>query len=230
MRMLTIIIGTMFLMACGGLNKSNPNRHVYWVNSTKVPCVGAGPMQCLQVQKGEIPDPAAWQSFFSPINGFEYQPGYIYKIVVEEKQLDPAEVPADGSSIAYTLVRILDKQQDMRLRINDIWVAENIQGEAVVLDPDVDPLRLPRLEVKVGEMKYSGNDGCNNLMGNVIELGEKRIRLGVAAGTRMMCPDMKISELFNQTLPEVTSWEIKENKLYLFDAQGNALMQLRKTD
>ena len=38
--------------------------------------------------------------------------GYLYKIEVEEEQLDPQQVPADASSIKYTLVSVLEKNED----------------------------------------------------------------------------------------------------------------------
>lgn len=120
------------------------------------------------------------------------------------------------------------RKQDRKLQLNDIWVAEHIREEALV---ETKPgSTLPRLEINVGDMKYTGSDGCNNYNGGIIELDEHTIRFGIAAGTRMMCEDMKIPDLFNTTLPEVMNWEIQENNLYLFDADGKELMQLKKYD
>lgn len=119
-------------------------------------------------------------------------------------------------------------QHKMKLRVNDIWAAIVINGETLVADTV--SLSLPQLEINVGEMRYKGSDGCNNFNGGIIELDKKTIRFGVAAGTRMMCMDMKIPDLFNRTLPEVMTWEIKKNRLHLFDTDGNELMQLKKID
>ena len=119
-----------------------------------------------------------------------------------------------------------NKQAD--IRINDIWVADLIQGESLELGTD--GITLPRLEINVGEMRYTGSDGCNNFNGGLIELDEHTIRFGLAAGTRMMCTNMKIPDLFNTTLPEVMNWKIKDNRLHLFDAEGKELMQLKKSD
>ena len=227
MRHLFILIGSIFFLACSVKDK-NQDQYVYWVNSTKVSCVELAPAKCLQIQKSETPDPSAWESFHGSIQGFEYQPGYVYKIVVKENHVDPADLPTDASSIEYTLVEILEKRQDLKLRINDIWVAIEINGDTLVAD-SVD-LVLPQLEINVGEMRYMGNDACNQYNGGIIELDDTTVRFGIAAGTRMMCEDMRIPDLFNTTLPEVLTWEIQENKLQLFDARGKEVMLLKKID
>jgi heat shock protein HslJ len=41
---------------------------------------------------------------YSQIDGFDYQPGYLYRLKVRETRLLPAQVPADTSSIRYELV------------------------------------------------------------------------------------------------------------------------------
>jgi len=227
MRHLFILFGTIFFLACSAEDKKQ-DQSVYWVNSTKVSCVGLAPMKCLQIQKSETPDPSAWEAFHESIQGFDYQPGYVYKIVVKENHLNPADLPADASSIEYTLVEILEKRQDLRLRINDIWVAIEIKGE--ILSSEEDAYSPPQLEINVGEMRYMGNDACNQYNGGIIELDDQSIRFGIAAGTRMMCEDMRIPNLFNTSLPEVLAWEIQENKLLLFDAEGETVMLLKKID
>jgi heat shock protein HslJ len=75
-----------------------------------------------------------------------------------------------------------------------------------------------------------GSDACNNFNGGIIELDDSTIRFGIAAGTRMMCMDMEIPDLFNATLPEVLSWKINENMLKFHDADGKEVMLLNKID
>jgi len=227
MKALIFLLGAAVLLACSSGEKQT-DQHIYWVNSTKTACVGMAPTKCLQVQKSKTLDPLAWESFHAPIKGFAYEPGYIYKLVVKEHHLDPAQLPADASSIQYSLVEILEKNQDMKMRINHTWTADHINGEP--LAGQGSGTTLPRLQINVGEMRYMGSDGCNNFSGGIIELDEQSIRFGIAAGTRMMCEDMKIPDLFNTTLAEVKNWEIQEKKLHLFSAGGRELMQLRKSD
>ena len=227
MKQLFLVLGTIFIFSCTA-GDTQGSKHVYWINSTKVSCVGMAPTKCLQVQRSEMLDPAAWENFHAPIKGFEYEPGYIYKLLVRERHLDPDSIPADASSIEYTLVEILERRQDMKLRVNDTWVLIKIKEET--LQAAVEGISPPRLEINVGDMRYLGKDGCNNFNGGIIELDESRIRFGVAAGTRMMCPEMRIPDLFNSIIPEVLSWKIKENMLHLYDDAGKELMQLKRTD
>lgn len=123
-----------------------------------------------------------------------------------------------------------DKVQDEKQSINGSWVVVSI-GEKELGAPGVGDLSgLPQLDIQVAERRYNGSDGCNRLMGGLIEVGERTIRFGVSAGTQMMCPEMEIPDLFNRTLGKVQTWKIKKNQLQLFDEHGKELMQLKKTD
>ncbi|TFH23938.1 MAG: META domain-containing protein [Bacteroidia bacterium] len=122
------------------------------------------------------------------------------------------------------------KIQDEKQRLNGSWAVVSLGDKELSVTIGDDATALPQLEIKVGEMSYKGSDGCNRLMGGLIELDEKNIRFGVAAGTQMMCPDMEIPDLFNRSLSEVRSWEIRKNQLHLFNEQGEELMQLKKID
>ncbi len=73
------------------------------VAPTKVDCVGVAPMKCLQVREvgGD------WQNFYAPIEGFDFVEGSRYRLQVKVTEI--ANPPADGSSLRYQLVRVLDK-------------------------------------------------------------------------------------------------------------------------
>jgi heat shock protein HslJ len=227
MRQILLLLGSIVFLSCSVGDKQG-DQYVLWVNSSLTSCVGRAPSKCLQVQKYDKLDPSAWETLQSAIEGFEYEPGYFYKIVVKERQLETGDLPEDSTSITYTLLKILEKKQDERFRINDQWEVLKIKEENI--QPDMEGISTPQLEIHVGEMRYSGNDGCNNYNGGIIEMDEQLIRFGVAAATRMMCPEMRIPDLFNAILPEVKSWEVKENKLHLFNAEGTEVMQLKKSD
>jgi hypothetical protein len=40
-------------------------------------------MQCLLIQEGENMVEGEWQNFYAQIDGFDYEPGFIYKLRVE---------------------------------------------------------------------------------------------------------------------------------------------------
>lgn len=211
-------------------SQPGPGEHVYWVNSLKIPCVGVGPTHCLQVYKGDELDPSEWESFFASIEGFDFESGYVYKLLVKESERDEAEVRTDASSMVYTLVRVLDKKKDPRLVLHHKWMLESLNGKTIARAADPEYLERPSLEIHVGEMRYSGTDGCNTYFGGIVELSEDILRLGIGAGTRKMCPDMEVPDEFNRTLPQVTSYKVKDLKLQLYDEEGKEVMQFQKTD
>jgi hypothetical protein len=74
------------------------------VAEQRVPCVGVGPQECLQVREQSD---ASWQLFYSHIEGFAYEPGFRYVLRVAERPVP--NPPADGSSLAYRLLRVISK-------------------------------------------------------------------------------------------------------------------------
>ena len=165
-RMILYISMFGLISACKAESMSRSDTVIYWVNSFKVDCVGAGPMLCLQVQKRDTPT-GEWQNFYSQIRGFEYVPGYLYKLTVRETALPPEQVPADASSIRYDLVEVLEKRPDRKLQLHDIWVLEAIEGEDLS-NAEVAVLNeRPRLEVQISSGKYMGHDGCNEFKGAI---------------------------------------------------------------
>lgn len=76
-----------------------------FIASERKPCTGVAPMECLQVR--ESPD-LPWQYFYSEIEGFTFEPGFDYELRVREEKV--ANPPADGSSLRWTLVKVVSKR------------------------------------------------------------------------------------------------------------------------
>jgi heat shock protein HslJ len=214
-----------FLVSCASLKK---NQFVYWVNSAKVPCEGVGEMGCLKVQKADVLDYSNWNLFYSSIEGFDYQPGYIYKLIVHEEKLNTKNMPEDASSIKYSLVKVIKKEQDLRLQINDIWIVETIEGSAIDITDKI--RKRPQIEFQVAEMRVMGNDGCNNFFGSIKVLDPKRIGLGPIAGTKKACMGTNIPDQFNKALDKISAYKVNKGHLLFFDAAGTQLMTLRRID
>lgn len=203
---------------------------VYWVNSYKVDCVGVEPQKCMLVQKSDVLSDTAWQSFYAPINGFTPESGYLYKIKVKEEKLDAAQVLADASSIRYTLIKVIEKTPDPKLRLNDIWVLTSLNGETVEPAKEGERRQDIQIEFQLAEKRVMGTDGCNRFNGSIKTIGEKTLQLGTLASTRRMCMDMEISDKFNKSLYNVQSYTIKDLQLTLFDKDGTELMTFKKVD
>jgi len=238
-----ILLVTLCVFGCSGTmnqNKSKENldstakqptlqdnEHIYWVNSLKAKCVGVAPRLCLQIQKGDKLNSEGWELFYAAISGFEYEPGYIYKIVVKEEAIPSQQVPADGSSIRYTLIKVLEKQLDSKLRLHDIWALESIESKDLSLEGRQ---KRPQLEINLQKMNIVGNDGCNNFTGNIQNIDLEKITFGPIATTRKICPDMSVPNKFHQHINQVQAYSIKGLKLYLYDNQGNELFGFKKID
>jgi hypothetical protein len=66
--------------------------------------VGVGPRECLQVREQSN---APWRLFYDDIEAFAYEPGFRYALRVAERPV--ARPLADGSSLAYRLLRVVSK-------------------------------------------------------------------------------------------------------------------------
>lgn len=107
MKITKLILVLLVFSSCSIFKGKQPKTTTIWVNSEKVDCIGVAPMKCLQIQDGEELG-TEWTNQFEPINGFTHKQGFLYKLEITKTKLK--DVPADGSSIRYDLVKILDKK------------------------------------------------------------------------------------------------------------------------
>jgi len=217
---LCLMIISILFMSC----EPNINEQIIWVNSAKVDCVGVGPMQCFQVKNTES---EPWSNFYQDIAGFDFEPGYIYKLKVSVKTLDLDELPADKSSLEYRLVEVLSKEVDPILPLNDIWVLTEIEGVEAI---NVNSGELPNLEINTRTMSIMGSDGCNQYRGKIKVLSRDKIVFGPIMGTKKACPDMTISDKFNTILGSVASFKKERLKLILYDENTKELLSFKKVD
>lgn len=103
------------LMSCSESDEANAllkkeipkgtNLRVNYFTST---CQGLITKECLLIQEGDILGTKNWNFFYSEIDGFKYETGFVYNLEVTKTTI--ATPPADGSSIKYDLVRIISKE------------------------------------------------------------------------------------------------------------------------
>ncbi|WP_299682135.1 DUF4377 domain-containing protein [uncultured Dokdonia sp.] len=72
----------------------------------------------LLVQEGDDP---TFGRFFNGIEGFDYELGFNYELLVRKS--DVANPPADGSSIRYELINIVNKTSGSTTETFDVWLA-----------------------------------------------------------------------------------------------------------
>ena len=203
---------------------TTPETKTLWINSAKVDCVGVGPMQCLQVKYSSE---EAWSNFYQDIEGFTYEPGFIYEISVERIQLDPSNVPADASSIRYKLLEVISKKPDELLRLNDIWALTAIADTVVTIE---DGKTVPYIELSTRQMTILGSDGCNNLKGSIKQISNSGITFGPIMSTRKACLDMDGPNAFNAALNAVQQYRQELGQLHLMDDNKQVLLTFKKVD
>lgn len=190
-----------------------------YVGPETAECVGVAPQTCLLVK--ESPD-ADYQFFYSNIDGFNYEPGYEYELLV---QVDPVEnPPADGSSLSYTLVEEVSKTPVETTNApleGTLWQLTgytNADGEMIEALPDV------ASTATFEDGTISGSDGCNNFNAGYTVDGES-LTVMPGASTLMACAPPVDAQAagFNAALAQAASYSIDGTTLTLADAEGTVL-------
>ncbi|MBK5721061.1 DUF4377 domain-containing protein [Dysgonomonas sp. Marseille-P4677] len=99
---------SLFLGSCNSSQKTQKteNTEKLTIASQQADCVGVGPMKCLLVKKEGQTD---WEFFYNNIEGFQYTPGYEYLL---EVKVDTIKMPpADASTLKYTLIKEISKEE-----------------------------------------------------------------------------------------------------------------------
>ncbi|MFC0184547.1 Heat shock protein HslJ [Pseudarcicella hirudinis] len=182
---------------------------------------GAGKMKCLLVKSS--PE-KKWENFYNSIDGFEYQPGFQYELLVTvSKVVNP---PADASSLKYTLRDIISKIPGKKVSKKPVlsesfsvssknitWVLTDFisKGEPVEnKEPE------PNITFDFAQKRISGKGVCNRYFGKLIDQKKNKITLDGIGSTKMMCPNLDKEQIFFNLLALVTSYQLKGDRLYLY--------------
>lgn len=228
MKFLSITIFVFVALILNSCATRVKNYSTFWVSGYKSEAsAGAGKMMVLNVYRGENLKNAKWENFYAPIEGFQFEEGVSQKIEVKETQLDPAKVPADASSIKYELVKVLERQKDLR--------SSEIKGDWILVELDGGPInrmvKVPTAKIDISTRMISGFGGCNNYSGKIENLTSKDFKTDKVLSTMMACMEKNIEPEFGKALSEVETYKIKDGKLYFYNASGkNVLTFIRKND
>lgn len=70
------------------------------------------------------------------------------------------------------------------------------------------------LNFEVGEKRFAGNGGCNQISGNYT-LDNKNIHFTEVISTKMSCSDIEFENVFVSTLSSIDHYEVRGNDLLL---------------
>jgi copper homeostasis protein (lipoprotein) len=107
--------------------------------------------------------------------------------------------------------------------VNTYWKLVRLGDEAVTVGAEQ---REPYFILQSLEPRVAGDGGCNRFMGNYA-VEANRLTFGPLAGTMMLCEHgMEQEQAFLNALAKVATWRIDGERLELFDAAGNSVVQL----
>ncbi len=175
-------------------------------------CVGVGPQSCMLIKENPEDE---WTFFYDQIEGFKYEEGFTYELLVNEIPVpNPA---ADASSLRYKLKNIVSK-------IPTLDNSELIKEWAVIKIKGLEKLSSsPTMIFEKEDAKVVGFAGCNNYFSTYTVSGNT-LSLGPAGATRKLCPDMSVEDVFFKNLPNIAHFEIVKKELYLYDQKDELLI------
>lgn len=198
--------------------KSSGPYKTIWIGPQLVDCQGVSPMKCMMVKYE--PD-GVWTNYYDAIEGFMYEEGFEYELKIKETKV--ANPPADASSIKWTLVRLIAKQEPEAPRLplasqwilasyyeGGKWVASNSKSAYITIMKDL--------------KSFTGTGGCNRLRGD-LETSEATIKFTNIISTKMACEKLDAESRFMAALASATRFEINGGLLTLY-ANQQPIVQL----
>jgi heat shock protein HslJ len=183
----------------------------FYINSSKKSCTGLVPMTCLQYKNDPGED---WKLLYQPIEGFNFEEGYLYTLQVKAKKVK--NPPADASSVRYIIKKEVSKQKDENMNAAN---TRSVEGKWVIAEIKVDG-KLADVSGKAWEMAFRPAENamnakiCNSMGGGFTLEGDK-IKFGPVRSTKMMCPEIKYEDAFGKAVMEVDNFGFEKNKMFL---------------
>ncbi len=225
-----VLLFTLLLSACVAVEPTTnsatvpaPNQTVpaaeeitLFVGPEEVACEGVAPRECLLVKRSAEAD---YEFFYDSIDGFIFVPGYEYELRVLRTTVE--NPPADGSSLAYTLLDVVSQEpayQGEALPLEDtMWTLVAFGAEDMVVYNRAETPVTARLRSDT----LGGSSGCNNYSTSYM-LEDGTLSLGAIASTRMACPEAptQVEQAYLNALASVGDLAIEGNLLTITYAAG----------
>jgi len=166
-----------------------------YIGPQRVDCEGEGPQLCYQYKENPDDD---WLLYYDEIDGFEYEEGYVYELLVAETNVP--NPPAGGSSVQLTLVEVTDKSEPPPNLNDTIWIANNLEGQS--------PLEGSELTLGLFNGQVIGSAGCNRFSGRYETSGH----------------EISFGQLALDALAAVASFDVIDEQLQLMDENGENIL------
>lgn len=194
-----------------------------YVGPELVDCVGVAPQKCLMVKENPADE---YTFFYDQIEGFEYEAGYEYQLLVQEQQVE--NPPADASSLRLILVSVESKEPVSDMGTSQFegseWTLTSYRNQDGEL---VDPIKGTFASAKFEGGQVNGNASCNSYFGGY-ELDGNRINIGPLASTEMFCGSptgvMDQEMAFLSAMNGAKEYSIESGQLIFSDASGETIL------
>jgi heat shock protein HslJ len=196
-----------------------------------VPCADGTPGACLRVTDAEGD---SWITHQEEIEGFSYEPGFAYELLVEEAsqaaQIESAAPPR------LKLVRVLSKEESGAAREaprDDLgrpsWILSAVEPSGHSAADWAASRITAQFDVWGGRL--SGNAGCNNYSAGLRVAGD-RMEITNPVSTRKACPSETVMALEREYLERIaraTAFVVRDDGLELSLSDGSG-MAFRNAD
>ena len=108
------------------------------------------------------------------------------------------------------------------LGAKDMWGLLTIESKNIDVQ---EGSSRPILEIHIEELKIKGNDGCNQFSGKIETFTTTKIKFGPIMSTKMICPNMEMTDTFNENFSKVTKYRREGSRLFLYNDNNKELME-----
>jgi heat shock protein HslJ len=219
------VVAALVLAACQPIQDTRTagsEEITLYVGPEQVDCVGVAPQKCLLVKENPEEE---YTYFYSEIEGFTFEPGYEYQLLVLVEPVENA--PADASSLKYTLIEEVSKtpvgEQSAAPELEGVtWQLEsylNSQGEMSTVLPETTITAI----FEGGNV--SGSAGCNNYFASYTVDGSS-LTIEPGGSTMMACaePIMQQEADYLSALATAASYQIVDGMLEITNAEGATIL------
>lgn len=194
------------------VNKQPVALRTIYIGPERVECEGEGPQMCYQYKENPEDD---WLLYYYEIDGFEYEEGYVYELVVAQSNIE--NPPPGAASVNLSLVAVTNKAVPPPNLNDTVWVAETLNGQP--------PVERSELTLGFFGGQLIGSAGCNRFSGRY-ETSGINITFGQLATTGVPCPQVLLGQqnAYLDALETVATFQIVDKQLQLLTDAGEIVL------
>jgi heat shock protein HslJ len=213
------------LAACTAYQAYETHERRLTIAPDPVPCADGTPGSCLRVTDAEGD---SWITHQDEIEGFAYEPGFTYELLVEEAS-EVAQIEA-ATPPRLRLIRVLSKEESgesMQALNADLgrsrWVLSAVAPSG---HPEADWAASGiTAQFDVWGGRLSGHAGCNNYSAAVAVSGD-RMQVSPPASTRKACASqtaMALEQEYLERIAGTTAFAVTGDRLELSLSDGSGM-------